>query len=109
MKNNNAKGKDGDVYNMAKIKGSQLLPCFQTNRLACYNVIDVSRRHRTPGSETKGFTVHAMAACGELQVHIVSLVIAKSHLGMSAEIAELNPGRCCTHNGFVSEMRNTHV
>lgn len=65
MKNNNAKGKDCNVCNMAKMKGSQSLPCFQTNKLACYNFIDVSRRHSTPGSETKDFTDHATAACGE--------------------------------------------
>lgn len=39
---------------------------FRTNKLACCNFIDVSRRHSTPGSETKDFTDHATAACGEL-------------------------------------------
>ena len=63
---NSAKGKDCDVYNLAKIKDSQILPCFQTNKLACLNFIDISRRHSSPGSESKDFTAHATAACGEL-------------------------------------------
>ena len=110
MKNNSAKGKDCDVCNMAKIKGSQILPCFQTNKLACPNFIDTSRRHSSPGS-VKGL----YCSChGSLRWALSSHCFpchcqAPQVLGIAAEIAEMNPSRCCTHNGFVSEMRNTHV
>lgn len=33
---------------------SEILPYVQVNKLVSHSFIDVGRRHKTPGSETKG-------------------------------------------------------
>lgn len=46
--------------------GLGVLPTVQANKLACYIFVDVGRRHKTPGSETKGLVVtdsKAWACC----------------------------------------------
>lgn len=48
------------MFNIENIKSSQILSCFCTNKLAYYSFID-ARRHSTPGSETKDFTIHAVS------------------------------------------------
>lgn len=78
-------------------EGSEILFHLQANELACYSFIDIRRRHKTPGSETKDFITHGTAK--SMSFMFPSLPLAsRSHVGNVL----MDQGRCGTHNGFVS-------
>lgn len=42
-------------------QGAKIYPGFQDQQLACHRCIDVGRKCKTPGCETKDFITHGIA------------------------------------------------
>ena len=64
--------------NVQKCKGSEILPYLQANNLSCF--MDASRRHETPGSEIKDFTIHSKSSS---QSVLFELVLQRGNTGGS--------------------------
>lgn len=78
-------------------RGYEIFTLMQTHNLSCHSVTDVSRILVTLGSKATTWKT--------VWIFMFSSVFSCPPVPMTGD-AEGNPGSCCMHSGFVSQVRN---